>query len=74
MDQKATFAVILCALIAGVTGIFIKAMPTMTATSIAGLRMLVPTIAIGYYLKRNGIKILFSNTNYNVIFDLLIER
>jgi len=65
--KQATIAVVLAGVLAGLTGIFVKWMPTMTATSIAGLRMFLPFAFIGIYLKSRKVKIFRKNTSRMLI-------
>jgi drug/metabolite transporter (DMT)-like permease len=62
MKQRAALIVVISAILAGFSGIFIKMMTTMDATNIAGLRMTLPALGIGLYLKWSGIKIFRSNS------------
>lgn len=54
MEQRAVLIVVACAMLAGLSGIFIKMMSSMGPMSIAGLRMTLPAIGIGLYLKLRG--------------------
>jgi len=57
MKQKATIIVVISACLAGLSGVLIKMMSSMEVTSIAGLRMTLPALGIGLYLKYSGVKI-----------------
>lgn len=68
---RATAILILAALLAGLSGIFIKWMTTMTPTSIAGLRMFIPLIVMYTYLKWRGTKIFRQNTPKMLLASLI---
>lgn len=61
MNQRAFLALVLCALLAGVSGIMIKFMTSMNAGSIAFFRTGVPTLLILSWLLTNKIKIFRGN-------------
>lgn len=60
MNKKAFFAVMISALLAGASGIFIKSV-TMSATSIAFVRTIIPTFLLGGYLLLTGTKLFRGN-------------
>lgn len=62
MNQKAFFAVVLCALLAGSNGIMIKHMESLDANTIAWLRSTVPAFILGIWMIR--MKIPFFRGNY----------
>lgn len=55
MHVRALVAVVLCAFLAGFSGILIKAMSSLTATSIAWMRMTIPTLVLGVWMVFKGI-------------------
>ncbi len=61
MRQKAVLAVIAAAIIAGFSGIFIKYMDSLNATSIAWIRSIVPTVLVGAWLLFNKVPIFRGN-------------
>ncbi|MEE9372409.1 MAG: DMT family transporter [Saprospiraceae bacterium] len=61
MEQRAVGILVLCAVLAGLSGILIKMMPTMNASNIGGLRMALPVIGFGLYLKLQRIQIFRRN-------------
>ncbi|MEL7001279.1 MAG: DMT family transporter [Bacteroidota bacterium] len=50
MNQRAFFAVVLCAILAGTNGIFIKNMESLNANSIAWLRSSIPTVILAVWM------------------------
>ena len=62
MNRKAVLILVLCAILASISGILIKEMKSMSPSSIAGLRMSLPVIIIGFWLKSQGVKIFRINT------------
>lgn len=62
MNQRALFAVILCALLAGSNGIIIKHLESLDANAIAWVRSAVPTIVLGAWMIAS--KIPFFRGNY----------
>jgi len=50
MHQKALYAVILCALLAGNNGLLIKYMSSLTATTLAFIRTTVPAVVLVFWL------------------------
>lgn len=64
MNKKAFFAVLISAIIAGSSGLFIKNV-TIPATSIAAIRTGLPTLLMGLFLFFNGVK--FFRGNYKLM-------
>jgi len=71
MKQKAFFAVFLCAMIAGYSGIMIKAMTSLNATSIAWLRTGVPAIILGGWMATQKIPLFRGNYKKLLVASLL---
>jgi len=69
--QNAALTLVLCAFLASFSGILIKQMESMSATSIAGLRMSLPAIVIGAWLKSKGTKIFRVNSGKMLIASTL---
>ncbi len=55
MNQRAFFAVVIGALIAGLSGLFIKQM-SIPATSLAFIRTMLPSLLLGIWMWRQGLK------------------
>ena len=55
MKSKALIALILCGFLAGSSGVFVKLMSSMDASSIAWIRTMVPTVLLGLWMKYKGI-------------------
>lgn len=64
MKEKAYLAVLTGATIGGVGGLFIKAM-SISATSIACIRMMVPCVLLGAWMSYTGVR--FFRGNYKVM-------
>lgn len=68
---KGVLSVVICGTIAGSSGILIKMMHSLDATSIAWLRMTIPTVALGLWMKYRGIPFFRGNMKVMLSASLL---
>ena len=67
MKQKAVVAIILCACLAGLSGVMIKSMESLTASTIAWMRMTIPSTLLAIWMLAKGVRFFRGNAKIMVL-------